>query len=138
MPKQGVKKFRTDFEVKKFDDELGIVFGWASVSERADGSVVLDHEDDFIPIAELEKAAYDFNIQARKATDQHDQATLGAGELVESMVFTVEKQQQLGIDIPVGWWVGFRIEDEEMRKMIRDSGERRMFSIGGTATRTEA
>lgn len=132
-----VTDFRTRFEVKKFDDEMGIVFGWASVSERADGSLVIDHEGDVIPINELEKAAYTFNLEARQATDRHDRATLGSGDLVESMVFTKDKQAQLGIEIPVGWWVGFQVHDEELRKMIRDTGERGAFSIGGSAQGVE-
>jgi len=131
------QSFRTSFQVKKIDDELGIVFGWASVSEQADGSLVFDHEGDAIFPEELEKAAYQFNLEARRATDSHDIETLGAGDLVESMVFTKDKQDQLGISVPVGWWVGFHVGDEDMRKQIRDTGERAMFSIGGTALRTE-
>lgn len=128
--------FRTSFQVRKIDDELGIVFGWASVSERSDGSLVFDGEDEAIFPDELEKAAYEFNLEARQATDSHDRATLGAGALVESMFFSKEKQEVLGIEgLPVGWWVGFRIEDEGMRQKIRDTGERAMFSIGGRSTR---
>jgi hypothetical protein len=132
------RPFRTNFAVKKYDEEQSNVFGWASVSQDSVGSaLIFDHEGDGITPAELEKGAYGFVLEARQATDSHDPATLGVGDLIESMFFSVEKQQALGIDVPVGWWVGFHVRDEEMRKMIRDTGERAMFSIGGHAMRTE-
>lgn len=131
-----LESFRTNFEVKKIDEELGIVFGWASVSQQADGTLVFDHEGDAIFPEELEKAAYDFNLEVRKATDSHDMKTLGVGNLCESMVFTKDKQAKLGITLPIGWWVGFKVNDD-LRKKVRDTGERAMFSIGGRALRTE-
>lgn len=132
-------RWRTSFAVKKTNEELGLVFGWASVSTRADGEVVFDHEGDAIFPEELEKAAYGFVLDARVASDSHAQETLGIGDLVESMFFSVEKTRELGIPdgtVPIGWWVGFHVNDEGLRKAIRD-GERSMFSIGGVGVRTE-
>lgn len=130
------ERFSGRFEVRKVDDEQGLVFGWASVAEEG-GSLLFDHEDDGILPADLEKGAYGFVREARLATDGHDPATLGAGVLVESMFFSKEKQEILKIDVPVGWWVGFYVEDPELRKSLREGEGHRMFSIGGTGTRTE-
>lgn len=64
---------------------------------------------------------------------------IGIGRLVESMVFTEEKIKALGIPegtLPIGWWVGFKIDDLSVWEKI-ESGEYRAFSIGGTAEREE-
>ena len=57
------------------------------------------------------------------------------GHLVESMVFTKEKAELLGIPagtIPeAAWWVGFKVPPDE-HKRVRD-GDRTMFSIEGSA-----
>jgi hypothetical protein len=42
----------------------------------------------------------------------------------------------MGIDAtaaPAGWWVGFKVDDPEVWAKV-ESGEYKMFSIGGTAT----
>lgn len=125
-------------EIRKTDDDQRLVFGWLSVAVDKSGAPVVDLQGDMIPVAELEKAAYDFVLYVRKAGEMH-QRTDGIGHMVESMVFTVEKQQALGIPegtLPVGWWVGFRIADDEVWKRIK-SGEYRAFSIGGTGIREE-
>jgi len=63
----------------------------------------------------------------------------GIGKLVESMIFTIEKQEALGIPegvLPIGWWVGFKISDAETWSDIK-SGKLNAFSIGGKALREE-
>jgi len=119
-------------KIDKVDAEQRVVYGWAYVSEEGDMEVV-DHSGDGWSIAELEKSAHNFVIECRvgKAKHKGDQKST----LVESMVFTKEKQAALGIDLKkVGWFVGFRIHDEDVLKQI-ESGELTMFSIGGTGTR---
>lgn len=111
-----------------------VVSGWAYVAEQ-DGKEVIDHSGDVWPVAELEKSAHDFVIECRvgKANHQGDKKS----ELVESIVFTKEKQEALGIDLKkIGWFVSFRIEDEEVLKQV-ENGELVMFSIGGSGNREE-
>jgi len=120
------------FEVRKVDEEQRLVFGWFSVVEK-DGKPVVDREGDVILAEDLEKAAYGFVLKARVAGESH--VRVGVGDLVESIMFTKEKQEALGIDLGmVGWWGGFKVSDEEVWKAVR-SGEYPMFSIGGTGNR---
>ncbi|KKL27450.1 hypothetical protein LCGC14_2385060, partial [marine sediment metagenome] len=124
-----------DFKINKIDDQH-LVFGWLSVAIDKSGDVIVDSQGDIIEPEELEKAAYDFTLFSRQAGDMHKK-TEGIGQLVESMVFTVEKQEVLGIPegtVPIGWWVGFKIQDEDVWKRIK-SGELKAFSIGGKAIR---
>lgn len=120
------------FEVRKVDEEQRLVFGWFSVVEK-DGEPVVDREGDVILAEDLEKAAYGFVLKARVAGESH--MRVGVGDLVESVMFTKEKQEALGIDLGmVGWWGGFKVSDEEVWKAVR-SGDYPMFSIGGTGNR---
>lgn len=117
-------------EVKKSDPDQRLIFGWASVVEK-DGQAVVDKQGDIIPVEELEKAAYDFVLYSRTQSDMHDR--LGVGRLVESMMFTKDKQAALGIDIgKIGWFVGFRVDDDALWAAHK-SGARPEFSIGGKA-----
>ena len=57
--------------------------------------------------------------------------------MVESVVFTKEKADALGIPpdiLPEGWWIGFRITDDEVWEKVKN-GEYPMFSIEGKAVR---
>ena len=61
----------------------------------------------------------------------------GVGHVIESIVFTKEKAAALGIPadiLPEGWWIGFKITDDEVWEKIK-SGEYSMFSIEGEAIR---
>jgi hypothetical protein len=117
-------------EIKKVDADRQLVFGWASVVEK-NGQVVIDKQGDIIPVEELETAAYDFMLNGGDGGDMHERP--GVAKMIESIVFTKEKQQALGIDIGlVGWWVGFKVTDADLWKAIK-SGDRPEFSIGGSA-----
>ncbi len=59
--------------------------------------------------------------------------------LVESIVFTKEKILAMGIPegtVPEGWWIGFKVLDEEVWEKVKD-GTYSMFSIEGEAERVE-
>lgn len=59
--------------------------------------------------------------------------------LVESVVFTEEKQRAMGIPegtLPVGWWIGFKVLDADVWEKVKD-GTYSMFSIEGEAERVE-
>lgn len=122
-------------DVTKTDDDQRLVFGWFSVS-TIDGQPVVDKQSDIIDTVDLEKAVYDYVLHHRAQGDMHgaDQK----GRLVESMMFTSEKQKALGIDLGrEGWFGGFRVDDGDVWKAIK-RGERPEFSIGGTAIPVEA
>lgn len=131
-------EWRRPVTITKVDDEQRLVFGWLSVSQDENGNLIIDHQGDIIEPDELERMAYDFVLEARRAGEMHKRWE-GVGRLVESMVFTPEKMEALGIPpgtLPVGWWVGFRIDDDEVWAKVK-SGEYRAFSIGGTGIREE-
>ena len=123
--------------VIKSDDDRRLVFGWASVAVRVGGEVIEDYQDDVIDIGDLERAAYEYTADFGTAGEMHERG--GVGRLVESVVFTKEKAAAMGIPdghMPEGWWVGFRIDDDEVWQKVKD-GTYQMFSIEGTATREE-
>lgn len=131
-------QWKRDVEIRKTNDDQRLVFGWLSVAVDKAGKAIVDNQGDVIEPEDLEKAAYEFTLYARKAGEMHER-TEGIGRLVESMVFTVEKQQALGIPegtVPVGWWVGFKIDDDSTWSKVK-SGEYRAFSIGGRGIREE-
>lgn len=129
------KKHR--FQIQKVDEDKRLVFGWANVSVTVDGEQVEDLQGDMIDPEELEAAAYKFVELYRDGGEMHERT--GVGVMVESVVLTEEKQEAMGIStgsVPVGWWIGFRVIDDEVWGKVK-SGEYPMFSIGGTAVRTE-
>ncbi len=126
------------FKIAKSDEEKRLVFGWASVSMRVDGEVIEDWQDDIVEPGELEHAAYEYVLLYRDGSEMHERG--GVASLVESVVFTEEKMKAIGIPegtLPVGWWIGFKVLDEEVWEKVKD-GTYSMFSIEGTAERVEA
>ena len=125
------------FTIMKSDDDKRLVFGWASVAVRVSGEVIEDYQEDIVEIDELEKAAYEFTADFGEAGEMHERG--GVGRLIESVVFTKEKATAMGIPdgyMPEGWWVGFRVDDDDVWQKIKD-GTYSMFSIEGTATREQ-
>lgn len=123
------------FKIKSTDEEQRLAFGWASVAVKADGEVLEDLAGDIIEPEELEGAAYQFVEFYREGGEMHERG--GAAVLVESMVFTEEKMEALGIPagtLPVGWWLGFHVTDDDVWEKVK-SGEYPMFSIEGEAVR---
>lgn len=120
------------FEIAKAEPDQQLIFGWASIVEK-DGYLVIDKQGDVILPEDLEKAAYDFALNARAQGDMH--TTTGVGRMIESMVFTKEKQKALGIDLKkVGWWIGFKVDNPDVWALHK-SGQRPEFSIGGKGVR---
>lgn len=127
------------FKVKKSDQAEQLVFGWASIADRASGATVVDHQEDIVEIDELEAAAYDFVRFYREGSEMHERGGLDIAVLVESMVFTPDKLTLLGIPqgtLPYGWWVGFKVLDNDVWQKVVD-GTYRMFSIEGQAVREQ-
>ncbi len=129
---------KSRFRIMKSDDEKMLAFGWANVSMRVDGELIEDWQADIIEPEELENAAYEYVLLYREGGEMHERG--GAAVLIESVVFTVEKMQAMGIPagtLPIGWWIGFKVLDEEVWEKVKD-GTYPMFSIEGEAERVEA
>lgn len=121
------------FEAVQKNEDEGLIFGWANVAVRKDGTVVVDSDGEHVPIEDLETAAYVFTLKYRATGADH--AGEVRGELVESVVFTDEKIAAMGLEpgsIHKGWWVGFHLDDPADYQAVK-SGDKGMFSIQGTA-----
>lgn len=126
-----------DFEIYKADDDQHLVFGWASVAITVDGEELEDMQHDMIDPEDLEEAAYEYVLNFRDTGEEHLPGYRKKGRLVESCVFTPDKQKAMGIPagtLPVAWWIGFKIDDEDTWRRVKD-GTYRMFSIEGKAQR---
>ena len=125
------------FTIYKADDDQHLVFGWASVAITVDGEELEDMQHDMIDPEDLEEAAYEYVLNFRDTGEEHLPGYRKKGRLVESCVFTPEKQKAMGIPagtLPVAWWIGFKIDDEDTWRRVKD-GTYRMFSIEGKAQR---
>lgn len=129
-----------DVEFSKVDDDKHEVFGWASVVEM-DGKPVVDRQGDWITPEEIEKAAYKYVLDSRKGGHQHKrdgEAPFHASNMIESIVFTPEKIAKMGLpdDFPRGWWVGYKVHDDETWGKVK-RGEVTGFSIHGSGKRVQ-
>lgn len=119
------------FEVAKTDDTQRLVFGWASVSKDADGTLLEDLQGDQIEPDELEKAVYDFVLHGGGANEMH--AGRMKGQIVESLMLTDEKLSAMKLKRDgapaAAWWVGVKLDPDAYAK-VKD-GKYRMFSIKG-------
>jgi hypothetical protein len=141
-----VEKSDNDFDITwagefaKADEDKRQVFGWASIVE-VDGQPVVDRQGDWISPDEIEKAAYDYVLKSRKGGHQHKRdgdQPFHAGDMIESFVMTPEKIEKMGLpdSTPVGWWVGYKIHDDEAWDKVK-KGEVTGFSIHGRGKRKE-
>lgn len=134
-------------EIAKVDADRREVFGWASVTE-INGEPVVDLQNDVLETYELEKAAYDYVLHSRVGGEMHgrdpgpkvskDFGPKQVGTLIESMVITPEKVEKMGLpeETPHGWWIGFKINDNEVWKSVK-SNKYGGFSIHGLGKRIE-
>ena len=128
---------QNDISIYKTDDEKRLVFGWASISITVEGEQLEDRQKDMIDPDVLEEAAYEYVLHFRDTGEEHIPTMRKKGKLVESVVFTEEKQRAMGIPegiLPVGWWIGFYIEDDDAWERVKN-GTYKMFSIEGKAER---
>lgn len=123
------------FDITKSSGAEGLVSGWASVATNADGSLPLDWQDDVVRAEVLEKAAINFMLDYRDSGVMHQGDSKGT--VVESIVFTKEKQACIGIPegtVPEGWFITVKISDPEVFAKVKN-GTFKMFSIQGKAKR---
>jgi hypothetical protein len=129
-------------EIAKVDADKRQVFGWASVS-AVNGQPVVDLQGDVVPIEEMEESAYRYVIESRKGGDMHRRVAkadqpLHVADMIESFVVTPEKLEKMGLPgnaLPHGWWVGYKVNNDEQWNLVK-SGARTGFSIHGKGTRT--
>lgn len=124
-------------DIVKIDTAERNVFGWAYVAVDENGRVNIDKQDDFIDIPlELEKMGYGFVVDSRRGDAMHFKK--GVAHLIESIVFTPEKIEKMGITgTPrLAWWIGMHVNDDTTWDMI-EKGEFTGFSIGGKGIRTK-
>lgn len=135
-PSEETKK---SIKILKTDEDQHLVFGWASVAITVDGEVLEDRQHDMIDPEDLEEAAYEYVLNFRDTGEEHLPGYRKKGKLIESCVFTPEKQKAMGIPegiLPVAWWIGFKIDDEDTWQRVKN-GTYKMFSIEGKAEREE-
>jgi hypothetical protein len=140
---KGGKDMVDKVSVVKVDDEQRLVFGFFSINKVGD-DLVEDLQGDIMETDTLEKAAYDFVLNARVAGEEHVRKNVG--QLVESIMLTYEKQmaiseclKTLGIDASFnlgceGWFGGFKVNDDDVWKAVKN-GDYPAFSIGGGGKR---
>lgn len=136
-PRELQEDAKKSFNIYKTDSDKRLVFGWASIAITVDGEQLEDRQQDMIDPEDLEESAYEYVLNFRDTGEEHIPTMRKKGKLVESCVFTVEKQKAMGIPegtLPVGWWVGFKIEDDAAWERVKN-GTYRMFSIEGKANR---
>lgn len=121
-------------EIFKTDDELRLVFGFASVIEK-DGEEVVDTQLDTIDGSELLRATTDYMQKSREGKMMHAGGKIG--EVVHSFPLTPDIAKSLGVSTSqYGWIVGMKVHSDAVWELVK-SGELQSFSIGGRATRVE-
>jgi hypothetical protein len=123
------------FDITKAKEDECIVSGWANVAVNADGTIPLDWQGDMIRPEVLEKAAINFMLDYRESGVMHQGESQGI--VVESIVFTKEKQAILGIPegcLPEGWFITVKVTNKEVFEKVKE-GKYKMFSIQGNAKR---
>lgn len=126
-----------EFAVTKAKEDEQLVSGWANVAVNADGSIPLDWQDDIIHPETLEKAAINFMMDYRGSGVMHEGDSQGV--VVESIVFTKEKQAAIGIPegvVPEGWFITVKVTNPEVFAKVKE-GKYRMFSIQGNSKRVK-
>lgn len=127
----------------KLDEEKRRAYGWASVVSL-NGEPVIDRQGDFITLDDIEEAAYTYVRKSRVTGRMHertaDDQPRRAGELIESVVFTKDKCEAMGLPTSFSgkWWMGVQIdpEDEEAWEKVKKR-EWTGFSIHGKGLRKD-
>lgn len=132
--------------VLKMDDERRLVYAWASIARRADGSLPVDSQGDVIDTPEAlrawEDAFYEFLPNQPTADDMHED--YGVAKISGGLVFTPELTKAMGIPdgvLPTGALVVTKIPKTSRGDMLWEdikAGRRRMMSIVASVEREVA
>lgn len=125
--------FRTDVEVAKVDEALGLVFGFAIVC-KVDGEPYVDVQNDHIPEDAMLKAGADFMLNSRVAKEMHE------GDKIGDVVFAFPLTEDIAkaLDIATkktGLLIAMKPSAGVLAKF--KSGELAGFSIGGRRIKDE-
>lgn len=126
-----------EFTIKKSVDEKKQAFGWASVAKNKDGVEITDRQGDIIDIEDLENPVYEYVLRFGDSGEEHNKELRKKAKVIESVVFTKEKIQAMGIPegvVPEGWWLGVQVLDDNTWEKVK-KGIYNMFSIEGKAKR---
>lgn len=119
--------FQVSNKILKFDEDLGLVLGWAIVSTIS-GEDYYDKQGDHIPDDAMLKAAADFMQHSRMAGEMHKAEDHGT--VVFAWPMTAEIAKTFGIVTEqTGLMIGM-LPDEDMLAKFKD-GDFTGFSIGG-------
>lgn len=126
------KEIRTEFV--KFNEELGLVLGYAVVC-KINGEDYIDHQGDHIPEDVMLKAFTDFMMNARLAREMHQKGNVD-GTVVFGFPLTTDIAESLGIlTEKTGFLYGIKPSPAVLQK-IKD-GEYKGFSVGGRLMESE-
>jgi hypothetical protein len=108
---------------------------------KKDGQDVVDRQGDYMTIEDVEDAAYRYVMTSRIGGDMHKrngERPHHVSDMVESFVITPEKIAKLGLpeNTPQGWWVGFKIHDEQVWQDVK-IGKKVGFSVHGKGKRAD-
>lgn len=124
--------------VAKFDDELGLVFGWAIICKKLNKATgayepYFDLQGDHIPDDVMMKAVVDFRRNSRGLDEMHVRKV--GGRVLHDMPITEQLARASSI-LPdfTGWFVGVEPAAEQLAKF--KSGKLGGFSINGMGVRT--
>ena len=125
--------FEVSTEILKFDEDLGLVLGWAIVS-TVDGEPYFDKQNDHIPEGAMLKAATDFMANSRVAGAMHKGGKVEKAEARGTVVFAWPMTSEIAkaFDLEVkktGLMIGV-LPDGDMLEKFKD-GDFTGFSIGG-------
>ena len=131
---------RDDATFLKFDEELGLIFGFAIVS-NIEGEPHFDLQGDHIPEDSMLKAATDFMANSGVAAEMHERDDDGnpvpIGKVLFAWPMTSDIAASLGIVTKrTGLLIAIKPEGDEALAKARD-GRYRGFSIGGRRIRDE-
>lgn len=108
------------------------------VSKDRAGKYIVDHDDQWCEPEDIEEAAYDFVLNAANGPvsgEDHDLSVEPDAFLIESVAFTPEKLEAMGMDddgVDLGHWLGLYVPDRAAYERIK-SGEKAMLSVDGWA-----
>jgi hypothetical protein len=116
---------KMNIQVIRKSDELGIIWGYASVAD------VVDLQGDVVPQDELIQAVYQFmtDYYAGQASIRENHESAADVVLVESTFHVLGTR--------LAWFVGVKLNTDELRQAARE-GDISGFSIGGWADKEEA
>lgn len=127
-------KEESNAQLLKVNEELGVVFGYAMVS-NVGGEPYYDFQGDHITEDAVLKSALDFSLYAGGLKEMHYGDF--KGKVVFCFPLTAEVAKALGIQTEkTGLLIGVKVPPEILAKF--KSGEYKGFSIGGRVTRQEA